>query len=75
MDPCPACEGLFIAGWSEEACLSYGGWDPDADGVNNGCENALAAAFAPQLIMMHDCNWDYGLNRMGGEYLGYRTTG
>jgi hypothetical protein len=72
-DLCPTCDGLFVFGWGDVHCYLTPAWDPDNDGVDNGCENALAAAFAPQLIMMHDCNWDYsvgtpGVGRMGGEY-------
>lgn len=66
-DLCPTCDGLFL-GWGNVHCYQTPFWDPDNDGVDNACENALAAAFAPELIFTVDCDWDYGLNRMGGEY-------
>jgi len=68
-DPNPKTPGIWLYGWDQAACFKTF-WDPDADGVNNACENALAVAFAPALIMAHDCDWDYtpGLDRMGGEY-------
>lgn len=43
--------------------------DSDGDGLDDGCEMALASAFAPLLMVdTSDCNWDGGLNRLGGEY-------
>jgi hypothetical protein len=70
-DPSPGEPGLWIPAWDAAEC--NGGWDPDNDGVNNGCENALAKAFAPELVVTTaDLNWDYSLNqptgRLGGEY-------
>jgi hypothetical protein len=72
-DLCPTCDGLFVYGWGDVHCYLTPAWDPDNDGVDNGCENALAAAFAPELLVPHDCNWDYslgqpGVGRFGGEY-------
>lgn len=66
-DLCPTCDGLFN-GWGDVHCYLTPFWDPDNDGVDNGCENALAATFAPQMIFTVDCDWDYGIGRMGGEY-------
>jgi len=43
--------------------------DADLDGVDDNCEFALARAFAPLLkVDGGDCDWDSGLNRLGGEY-------
>lgn len=43
--------------------------DSDADGIDDNCEIALASAFAPMLMVAQgECNWDYALNRVGGEY-------
>ncbi|MEO7361323.1 MAG: hypothetical protein ABI120_13410 [Gemmatimonadaceae bacterium] len=43
--------------------------DVDSDGVDDNCEVSLAAAFAPGLReSVGECNWDAGLNRLGGEY-------
>jgi hypothetical protein len=78
-DPCPSCDGLFVGGWDASECFwSPFRWDPDGDFVDNGCENALAMAFAPELIAARDCNYDRGLKRQGGEYYfaaGRVTTG
>jgi hypothetical protein len=65
VDPRPGDPGLWI-GWSPESC--FGGWDVDSDGLHNGCENAVAAAFAPDLVVSHECGWDNSLGRKGGEY-------
>jgi len=68
-DLCPQCEGLYVAGWDDGSCFwDVATWDPDGDTVDNGCENALAMAFAPKLIAARDCNYDVGLKRQGGEY-------
>jgi hypothetical protein len=67
-DLCPTCDGLFIRGWSDVHCYITPSWDPDNDGVDNACENALATAFSPLMIFTVDCDWDNGLRRMGGEY-------
>lgn len=48
------------------------GDDSDADGVTDGCEHALAAAFAPALVFdERECGWDRSVSpdRVGGEYL------
>lgn len=73
--PCPLDDALPLAprvftGWSEDDCLwSEVQTDLDQDGVDDSCERATAAAFAPVLIFAsHDCSWDQGLSRMGGEY-------
>lgn len=66
-DPDPSAPGVWLAGWDYSSCFS-GFWDIDDDGVHNGCENALAQRFAPELIMTSRCDWDSGLDRMGGEY-------
>ncbi len=70
----PSAAGLFTT-WSEEMCLGPSPYTPgafvddDLDGVHDYCEAAAAAAFAPTLIFSsHDCSWDNGLGRMGGEY-------
>lgn len=71
-DLCPSCDGLFVYGWDDTQCYGlpvWSMWDIDYDGVDNACENAVAASFAPELVLAHDCNWDYSLDRMGGEYL------
>lgn len=68
-DALPNAPGLFTT-WSEEMCVSPS-WhgDFDVDGIDDSCERATAAAFAPmQVFASHDCSWDNGLGRMGGEY-------
>jgi hypothetical protein len=67
-DPSPGSPGIWVQGWEPQYCFdNY--WDPDEDGVHNGCENALAAAFAPELMLTTaECSWDYPLGRLGGEY-------
>jgi hypothetical protein len=63
--------GLFVPGWSERRCFDPPGpgkRDPDGDTMDNGCEDALAAAFAPGLRVALDCNYDPGVGRQGGEY-------
>jgi hypothetical protein len=69
-DPSPGAVGLWIPSWDFVGCTVPPIWDPDNDFVDNACENALAQAFAPLMIMAGDCNWDHSpaLNRMGGEY-------
>ena len=68
-DPCPGCDGLYVSGWDNHSCFwDVARWDPDGDTVDNGCENALAGAFAPTLIAARDCNYDVKLRRQGGEY-------
>jgi hypothetical protein len=43
--------------------------DADHDGVEDTCEGALAAAFAPGLhTSTTECDWDAGWGRLGGEY-------
>src|SRR6266480_3525513 len=66
-----AAEGLFVPGWNEVRCFearALGKWDPDGDTMDNRCEDALAAAFAPGLVVARDCNYDEGVGRQGGEY-------
>src|SRR5438093_10358607 len=66
-----AVEGLFVPGWNQVRCLearARGKWDPDGDTMDNRCEDALAAAFAPGLDVARDCNYDEGVGRQGGEY-------
>jgi hypothetical protein len=67
-DPNPGSPGIFVYYWDGYSC--YGGWDPDQDGLHNGCENALAEAFTPSLVVFPgDCGWDNSLSREGGEYM------
>jgi hypothetical protein len=68
--PPPAPQGLNI-GYSWNDCrLVTAATDLDKDGVNDGCERAMAAAFAPELVInTFECNFDRALDRMGGEYL------
>jgi hypothetical protein len=66
-DPYPNAPGIWAHGWDYNTCFS-GFWDIDDDGVHNGCENGLAQYFAPELRMTSRCDWDYALDRMGGEY-------
>lgn len=55
-------------GYSWNSCVTPA-TDVDLDGVDDGCEWALAKAFAPLLkVSMGDCDWDGGLLRLGGEY-------
>lgn len=58
-------------GWTAREC-DIARRDRDRDGVDDDCEMALAAAFAPLLVSdPGECNWDGGVNggRLGGEYL------
>ncbi len=67
----PAAEGLFVPGWNQVRCLEArapGKWDPDGDTMDNRCEDALAASFAPGLEVARECNYDEGVGRQGGEY-------
>lgn len=71
-DLCSDCPGIHV-GWSLDQCVQSGSktlWfvDRDEDTVDDWCEYDLAYEFRPQLVFMPDCNWDAGLNRMGGEY-------
>jgi hypothetical protein len=66
-DPYPDSAGIWIYGWEPNECFNIS-WDIDNDGVHNGCENAMAAAFAPEMIFTTRCDWDAALSRMGGEY-------
>ena len=61
-----AAEGLFVPGWNQVRCFEArapGKWDPDGDTMDNRCEDALAAAFAPGLEVARDCNYDPGVGR------------
>ncbi len=67
----PAAEGLLVPGWNRFRCFdapAQSKWDPDGDTMDNRCEDALAAAFAPGLRAAGDCNYDPGVGRQGGEY-------
>jgi len=67
----PAAEGLLVPGWNPFRCFdapARSKWDPDGDTMDNACEDALAAAFAPGLWVAGDCNYDPGVGRQGGEY-------
>jgi len=69
--PGPGEDGLFLPGWSERRCFDVpgrGNRDEDGDTMDNACEDALAAAFAPGLQVAVDCNYDPGVSRQGGEY-------
>lgn len=69
-DNCASCAGIYN-GWSFGECTSHRDpWfiDEDRDGFDDYCENDLASDFAPELRLASDCNWDTGLDRMGGEY-------
>jgi hypothetical protein len=65
--------GLAVGG-SEAECAAESPRvvDRDLDGVADGCEHALAEAFAPELrVDARECGWDgsVGQGRLGGEYL------
>src|SRR5213083_138342 len=67
----PSAEGLRVPGWNEVRCFDAAARrkrDPDGDTMDNACEDALAAAFAPGLKVAVDCNYDPGVGRQGGEY-------
>lgn len=54
--------------WTAERCAA--GPDGDADGLGDGCEGALAAAFAPLMTVdARECGWDAEDGRLGGGYL------
>ena len=62
----------LVVGWTEARCVGANADDADRDGVVDGCEHALAAAFAPLLMVdERECGWDPGVGegRLGGEYL------
>lgn len=66
----PEESGLRV-GWTEAAC-DAAAVDADRDGTDDRCEQALATAFAPLLVVdSAECNWDptVGNGRLGGEYL------
>lgn len=68
-DACPSCDGVYAFAWDDVSCFwGISIWDPDGDSVDNGCENAIARALAPELITARDCNYDHALQRQGGEY-------
>lgn len=61
-------------GWTVESCAAAprSAGDADRDGTEDGCEHALAAAFAPLLVFDEgECGWDASVppGRVGGEYL------
>lgn len=61
--------GLVLS-WSEETCVLAGD-DEDGDGLDDGCELALARAFAPELVVASGgCDWDDGVSpaRPAGGY-------
>ena len=63
-------EGQAV-GWNQTACFQAA-TDTDADGVDDNCELAVAAAFAPLLVVNPSgCNWDTTVKpaRLGGGYL------
>jgi hypothetical protein len=71
--PPPAGPGAGALGlalsWSAESCRSAVR-DRDGDGLDDDCELALAAAFAPELVVdPRDCLWDSHFGRLGGGYL------
>jgi hypothetical protein len=69
-DTNPSGTGLYL-GWSYTQCvLSSAMWfeDDDQDGVDDFCEEDLAWAFRPEMQFSTDCDWDFSLNRMGGDY-------
>ena len=55
--------------WIAAACGSLT-FDVDRDGLDDGCELAIAQAFAPVLrIDRRDCLWDAAAGRLSGGYL------
>jgi hypothetical protein len=74
--PQPAAEqraaqpvGIRVAGWSAAECAGAR-VDADRDGLDDGCELALAAAFAPELVLdARDCSWTSASGRLAGGYL------
>lgn len=68
--PLSGSEGLAI-GWNQAVCFQAA-TDTDSDGVDDNCELAVAAAFAPLLVVNPSgCNWDTTVKppRLGGGYL------
>ena len=68
--PVSGPEGLAI-GWTQASCFRAA-TDTDVDGVDDACELAVAAAFAPLLVVNPSgCNWDTTVEppRLGGGYL------
>lgn len=64
-------DGLVVPGWNRFRCFdapAQSMWDPDGDAMDNRCEDALAASFAPGLWVAGDCNYDPDVGRQGGEY-------
>jgi hypothetical protein len=39
-DPFPNAAGIWLQGWDDVSCFNAL-WDPDLDGVHNGCETRL----------------------------------
>ena len=66
----PTFAGIYLAGYTWTTCNHPAtGADADVDGVQDACEQALAAAFAPQLqFSSSDCDYDATQHRLGGEY-------
>lgn len=65
-DPGAPAPGI-PAGWDTPECAprSAARDDPDADGLAERCEDALAAAFAPLLVFDEtDCGWDQPVCRL-----------
>ena len=57
--------------WAPDRCHAPR-HDRDVDGVDDGCELALAQAFAPELVVdPRDCSWDRSAQpaRLGGAYV------
>lgn len=51
-DPLPTAAGVWIASTvTGYQCLEGGHTDADADGFSEFCENNLAEAFAPELVL------------------------
>ncbi len=60
--------GGYDIGYTMQSCTSPQ-VDSDHDGLDDDCEFALAKKFAPGLrAQQNECNWDPGLDRLGGEY-------
>lgn len=64
-----APDGRF--GVAVRGCVGAGlSFDEDHDGLSTTCEEALAAAFAPELLAdPADCLWDRAGDRLAGAYL------
>lgn len=71
--PAPGSAAGLRVGWTEAECRAPApDADRDADGVDDRCEQALAAAFAPLLVFdAGECGWDASVvpARVGGGYL------